>query len=314
MSAAAETRPASHTVRPFYWSVRRELWENRTVYLAPLAVAAVILAAFTYASHHLVHELQVAAGLVPPPDLHLTAEAGAQIRDPRKVAAFALMVPYFGSCAAILATAIVVGVFYCLGALYGERRDRSVLFWKSLPVSDTTTVLSKAVVPFVVLPAVAIVVAFAVQLLLLAISAVVLAANGLSFGLLWSRLQLPTIWALYPYALATMVLWWAPVIGWLLAVSAWARRTTFVWAVAPPAALALFERLAFGTSYIGTFLKSRLVGGDLAFAPHPAHSLPTPDQFRPLQFLADPGVWGGLLAFAGLIAACVWLRRHRDPI
>lgn len=317
MSAAADTaspKSAAHAVRPLYWSVRRELWENRAVYLAPLAVAAVIVAAFTYASHGLVHGLQVASGLAPALQVQVTAHGVTTVKDPRQMARFALMLPYFGSCAAILGTAVVVGVFYSLGALYGERRDRSVLFWKSLPVSDTTTVLSKAAVPFLLLPAIAIVVIFALQLLLLAISAVVLAANGLSFGLLWSRLELPVIWALFPYAVVTSAIWWAPVIGWLLLVSAWAKRMTFVWAVAPPLAVSLFERLAFGTGYAWRFVKSRITGGDIAFGPHPEHSLPTLDQFRPLQFLADPGVWGGLLVFAGLLAACVWLRRRRDPI
>ena len=31
----------SAATRPLYWSVRRELWENRSIYIAPLIVAAV---------------------------------------------------------------------------------------------------------------------------------------------------------------------------------------------------------------------------------------------------------------------------------
>ncbi len=60
--------------------------------------------------------------------------------------------PYTFAAGCIMATAFIVGVFYCLDALHGERRDRSILFWKSLPVSDLTTVLSKASIPLVVLP------------------------------------------------------------------------------------------------------------------------------------------------------------------
>src|ERR1700733_15667053 len=33
--------------RPFYWSVRRELWEHRSIYIAPMAVAAVALFGFS---------------------------------------------------------------------------------------------------------------------------------------------------------------------------------------------------------------------------------------------------------------------------
>ena len=64
-------------------------------------------------------------------------------------------------------TAFLVGVFYCLDALHGERRDRSILFWKSLPVSDLTTVLAKASVPCRVLPPRAFALALATQLMLL---------------------------------------------------------------------------------------------------------------------------------------------------
>ena len=58
-------------------------------------------------------------------------------------------------------------MFYCLDALYGERRDRSILFWKSLPVSDLTTVLSKASIPIVVLPLLTFAVTVATQLIML---------------------------------------------------------------------------------------------------------------------------------------------------
>ena len=106
--------------RLMYWSVRRELWENRSIYLAPLAVAAVALFGFSLSS---------IAGIWEKP-LRLNP---AQPQAPYDMAAGLMML-----------TGIVVSVFYCLDALHGERRDRSILFWKSLPVSDLTTVLAKA--------------------------------------------------------------------------------------------------------------------------------------------------------------------------
>ncbi|HSV03903.1 MAG TPA: hypothetical protein VLI41_11940 [Phenylobacterium sp.] len=319
MSVQSEAA-APHRVRPFYWSLRRELWENRAIYLAPLAVAAVILAAFVYASHGLARELRIAAHLVPPPPppRHIDAKALATwATDAPTQAGFALLIPYIASAFAMLATATVVGVFYCLGALYGERRDRTVLFWKSLPVADRTTVAAKAVVPLVVLPVVAIAALGIISLLLLAVSFAVLAGNGLSWDLLLARAPVGRIWALAAYAIVCLALWWAPLMGWLMAVSAWARKTTFVWAIAPPAVLCLFERLAFGSSYAWRFLRWRLGGGlEPAFGGVPPHprSLPTLDQLTPLRFLADPGLWGGLAAFLLLLAACVWLRRRGDPI
>ena len=318
MTATTETpaAPLRHKVRPFYWSVRRELWENRAVYLAPLAVAAVILLAFLYASHGLPREVRIANGLPVSPPPHVTATAGHRKVDPVEAASFALAVPYFASAFAMLATTVAVGVFYILGALYGERRDRTVLFWKSLPVSDLTTVLSKGFTPLVILPLAAIAATAGLHLLLLGWSLVVLAAAGLDPGLLLPKLHLDLMWALYPYAVVSLALWWTPVMGWLLVVSAWAKRMTFLWAVAPPAVLCLFERLAFGTGYAWSFLRGRLVGDDRAFAAHGPHAqgMPSLADLHPLAFLADPGLWGGFAFAAACLAASVWLRRRRDPI
>src|SRR5437660_9233247 len=120
--------------QPFYWSMRRELWENRSIYIAPLIVAAVVLFGFLVSTIGM-PERRRAVLLLDP------AKQRALIGQPYDVAAMMLIF-----------TAFIVGVFYCLDALHGERRDRSILFWKSLPVSDVTTVLSKASVPLVILP------------------------------------------------------------------------------------------------------------------------------------------------------------------
>ena len=89
------------------------------------------------------------------------------------------------------ATAFIVGVFYCLDALHGERRDRSILFWKSLPVSDRTTVLSKATIPLVVLPSIAFAIIVVAQLVMLVCEHVPCCwRRGMSPGRLWSELPL----------------------------------------------------------------------------------------------------------------------------
>ena len=106
--------------RPFYWSVWRELWENRSIYIAPLIVAAVILFGSFVGAFHL-------AGL----------RRNALLLDPAHRRA-AIEMPYNIAAMMMIFTAFIVGVFYCLDALQGERRDRSILFWKSLPVSDLT--------------------------------------------------------------------------------------------------------------------------------------------------------------------------------
>src|SRR5208337_2381181 len=125
---------AMSVTRPMYWSVRREVWENRSIYVAPLAVAGVILFGFLIRVITLPHRMPAVWALDPAHQRH------------------AIAMPYDFAAGLLMLTQLLVGVFYCLDALYGERRDRSILFWKSLPVSDLTTVLSKASIPLVVLP------------------------------------------------------------------------------------------------------------------------------------------------------------------
>src|SRR6266705_1485714 len=109
----------------------------------------------------------------------------------------------------------IVGVFYCLDALHGERRDRSILFWKSLPVSDLTTVLSKAALPFIATPVVMFAVMLAAHLIMLAVSSVVLLANGISPAALFAYLNFPFEWLGMARGLFVMTLWYAPIVGWL---------------------------------------------------------------------------------------------------
>lgn len=292
MTDAVQSRPA-HQVRPFAWSLRRELWENRSIYLAPLAVGAVILAGYLFSVRYLPHLLQTAA----------------------KQAHFGTDAPFEIAAAAVMVTALIVGAFYALGALHGERRDRTILFWKSLPVSDLTAVGAKAVTALVILPLAATIAALATVLLMLAAAAVVLSASGVDMGLLAARLHPAVMLAAIPYSMAAVALWYAPIVGWLMVVSGWAKRMTFVWAIAPPAAVCIFERLAFGTTHAWRFLLNRLAAGfDLGFTAKEGQMVTSFDEFDPMAVVTNAGVWGGLLFLAACLALCVWLRRRRDPI
>src|SRR5438445_1565004 len=135
--------------RPLYWSVSRELWENRSIYIAPLAVAVVVLFGFMISTYGMPERRR-----------------GVLLMDPAKQQAL-ISEPYDAAAMMLIFTVFIVGVFYCLDALYGERRDRSILFWKSLPVSDLTTVLSKASIPLVILPLVTFVIIVATQFVML---------------------------------------------------------------------------------------------------------------------------------------------------
>jgi ABC-2 type transport system permease protein len=285
--------------RPMYWSVRRELWENRSIYIAPLAVAALILFGFLIGATHLPDRMRTALALDPMQQHELIAQ------------------PYNFAALLIMGTTLIVGVFYCLDALHGERRDRSILFWKSLPVSDLTTVLSKASIPLVVLPLLTFATIVATQWIMLLLSTAVLLGSGLSVRTLWT--QLPwfqmALMLLY-HLLAVHALYYAPIYGWLLLVSGWARRAAFLWAGLPLLAICIVEKIAFNTSYFVGMLQSRLSGGPEAAAfpvpgSAPVHPL---GHLNPLNFLSSPGLWIGLVVFAAFLAAAVRLRRYQGPI
>ena len=184
----------------------------------------------------------------------------AMSMDPARRAA-ALTEPNSFAELLIMGTAFIVGVFYSLEALHGERRDRSILFWKSLPVSDLTTVLSKASIPLVVLPLLSFALTVATQWIMLLLSTAVLLGSGLSVAPLWTHMPLFQMWLLLLYHLLTVhVLWYAPIYGWLLLVSGWARRAAFLWAALPWLAIGVVEKIAFNTSHFCAWLGYRISG------------------------------------------------------
>jgi ABC-2 type transport system ATP-binding protein len=286
--------------RPLYWSVWRELWENRSIYIAPLIVAAVQVFGFAISAIGLAERRHAALVLGDPVKLRAGMEQ-----------------PYDIAAMMMIFTVFIVGVFYCLDALHGERRDRSILFWKSLPVSDLTTVLSKVAIPLVILPLISFALVVCVQLIMVMETSVVLIIHGMSPATTWTVIPFFQDWLVMLYGLVTITLWHAPIYGWLLLVSGWARRATFLWAVLPLIAIQIFEKITFDTSYCRDLLRHRLMG----FAPHAfgfhGDGHPTIDslaQLTPGRYLISPGLWLGLLVAAVFLAAAVWQRRYRGPI
>lgn len=279
--------------RPMFWSIRRELWENRSIYAAPLAVAVLFLAGFLTRA--------IVGKLAPPFDPSQTASQLAQ--------------PFSYASLAIMATTFLVALFYCLDALHGERRDRSILFWKSLPVSDRTTVLSKAFIPIVLLPLLTFAITVALQLIMLVFSSVILLLTGQDVIALWSKLPLFSMSVTLLYHLvAVHGLYYAPIFCWLLLVSAWARRLPFLWATLPVLAIVIFERVVSNTSRFASALGSRISGGSDSPGMSDMGSTASLSHIHLSAFLGDPGLWAGLVASAVFLALAMYVRRNRDPI
>ena len=279
--------------RPLYWSVRREIWENRSIYIAPLIVFAFVLVAALIGMSAL------------PGKLRAWTPGSAR----------ALRTFSYAPSPIMLAT-FLVGFFYSIDALFGERRDRSILFWKSLPVSDRTTVLSKIAVPLVVLPSIAYALSVVIIAILMITGTLVLIGSGLSPLPLWTEagvLQEPLIMA---YGLAVHALWFLPINAYLLLVSAWAKRAPFLWAFLPIFLIGMVERMVSPTTRWAEFLKGRFMGAMFtAFEPMGKHQgLMQLHDLTPVRFLTTPALWLGLLFSALCVIAAVRLRRNREPI
>ncbi len=274
------------------WSVRRELWENRSVYIAPLAAALIVSFA------HLVSLIAAPARLAGAFDA-VGAERHA-----------ALVEPYTFAMLVIMAAGVVVGIFYCLDAFYSERKDRSILFWKSLPVSDWTTVLSKAVVPILVLPLLTTAATIVVHIVMLLMSSAAMLMQGLPVMVLWQEVAPISMGVdLFYHMLFIHGLWYAPIFAWLLLSSAWARRAPFLWAGIPILAIAVVERLVVGSTGFVDMLVARLVNGPM----RAADSREIMPHVNPVEYLGSPHFWIGLLVAAPFLALAARVRRRSGP-
>jgi ABC-2 type transport system permease protein len=291
---AAATPPT----RPLYWSIRRELWEHRSVYIAPVAVVAVFLFGFFINSLSLPRRMQALS----------TADSARQHQ--------ALLQPYDFAVGVVMLVAFVVSVYYSLDCLYSERRDRSILFWKSLPVSDLTVVLSKATIPLVIIPLISYALTFLAHFIMLLWSSFILLASGQSVATLWAHVSLFQTTLMILYHLITVhTLWYAPIYCYLMVVSAWARRAPFLWAVLPPLAIAVLEKILFNTAHFAKFVAYRFGGPQVfTFPSHADMPMHTVLSLDPLKFFSTPGLWLGFLASAIFLLLAARLRRHRDPV
>ena len=283
--------------RLMYWSLRRELWENRAIYVAPVAAAAVFLFGFSIST------ILALTGLHAVPWL-----------DPTKHELFRQ--PYKYAENLIMATAFIVAMFYSVDALYAERRDRSILFWKSLPVSDLAMVLSKASIPILIVPLLAFAITVLTQGIMLLISSAALLISGQSVSARWSQSSIFEMWLMLLFHLLCIHgLWQSPIYGWLLLVSGWAKRAPILWAVLPPLAIGFGEKAAFNTTYFGSLIGNRFTGGSegAAILEH-GGATGSLMVHAPAHFLISPGLWIGMAFAAAFLVAAIRIRRYRGPI
>ncbi|TFW32351.1 hypothetical protein [Massilia horti] len=314
------------------WLLRREFWENKgSLYWAPIIVAGIMLLIFGGAMVYGLTSHGISAQFAGQ-ELH-----GAAFFNKLPAARKAEIINGIASgfltfSAPLFAMLSFTTFFYCLGALYNERSDRSILFWKSLPASDQMTVLSKVLTATCVAPLITIAVGTVMSFVLLMFFCVAFATQGINIllpVLASSKLYLAPLHLIG--LLPVYVVWALPTIGWLLLVSSWARSKAFVWAVgAPLVAIAIVRLVDFllgDTLHLDWFPRevvARGLGGltpgiwfmlDHSVWDAAAHR----GQFntgaiisQSWMTLYNVGVWGAAAAGVLMIAVATRLRRWRD--
>lgn len=325
----------------FKWLLKREYWENRggffwapivaggvSLLLSLLAIVAGLFAANTAAKNG---DLHINGINVNGLDLSLlTSQLSPE--DMTKLAEGINVTTMLSSAWPFIVLAFVV-FFYSLGALYDDRRDRSVLFWKSLPLSNTQTVLSKAVSALIVAPVLAVLAATVTMFcFLLMISVVVMAHGGNAMTLIWGPANPFEIALGYLCWIPIYALWALPTVGWLLFCSAWARTKPFLWAVMVPvfagvivswfSVMKLFGLTSgwFWGNIVGRLLLGTFPGVDLAYRANAGIGrgmqsvLDSVSPAAQMAALQNPQLWIGAAVGVAFIAEAIYLRRRRDEI
>lgn len=319
-------------MKRFVCLLRRELWEHSSAYWVPVIVGALMLASALVAlvlTHNLnwdslggqaivmQFELDADAPSEPAPAQHAgnleTLLEGFAGLDATERAALIHRAILDGANVFQLATLIWMLV-YALEALHGERKDRSILFWQSLPVSDTQTVLSKAATAVILAPLFAFAALVITQCLLLGLASTVLWAFDHSPGeLLWRPAHPFALWGRLLAAYLAWALWLSPIIAWILLVSAWARRLPSLYAVLIPAVLVILENLMLGSNTLGAILSNRLTGFDIdRIGAGLDHSVAIDAGSGVFALLGLPALWAGVATAGVLIVAAALGRRYRD--
>jgi ABC-2 type transport system permease protein len=284
------------------WLIRREFWENRAIWVIPGVIGAIMLLAALFGNIE-----------------HLALPAEFPTPAVGQIFLVAVVTTFF-------AVMSIYSTWYLLDCLYADRKDRSVLFWKSLPISDTTTVMSKLATALLVIPLVYFVAGDLTSLLMAFIVSV--RASALVGGALWHAdlwLQLQVFWL---YLIVTAAIWFLPIAAYLLVISAWAKRAVMLWSILPPIAAILVERWFFGTHVIAHQIGTRLVSlpavafntklGSWTTTVVDHGTVRTPaDIWSFLNFggfLANPATWIGAAVGVALILGAIQLRMRRTEI
>lgn len=296
--------------------IRRELWEHRSIFVTPGVIGLIMsLGIFVTKGMLGAHTVEVDIGIATASNIADETHRSAIING-------LLFIPSF----VIFVGMSILVTFYSLDSLYAERKDKSILFWRSLPVTDAETVISKALTAALVIPLVAFAAIVATQLIWLILTSIwVMIEGGNAIHLVWAPASLASLWAAILAALLTLSIWLSPFLGWFLFVSAFAKRMPLLLAALPIIMLPLLEYGIFETKiFFNAFIVSRVepiidavksAGADIKTSDNLSVSSAVADPWQVFDFgsfFANPNLWVGLIVSATFITAAVYVRRYRD--
>ena len=299
--------------------IKREIWEHRSIWITPAAVAFVV----TFIAIAMVI-MAAAFGEAVNPEIEKLADATL----PEAVRRAALAVLLVGNTSVFLMAMWFLMIFYCLDSLYAERKDKSILFWRSLPITDAETVVSKLLTAIVAIPIATMAAVIVSHLLNLVIMSVWLASAGANpFRFIWGAVPLFDTWAAVFIYLLAVPIWFAPLLGWFLFISAWAKRGPLLRAALPIAILPILEYIVFRSWNLGLAIVDRLRFEAMPifdisefasrFDEDDLHSMLEQDislisVLDVGKFVTSGEVWAGLVVCGLFVTAAIYVRRYRD--
>ncbi len=313
--------------RSFTWLLKREFWEHRGGFLwAPVIAGAIVAGLYTL----LAVIGSIAGRHKDMGGFHVGDDSPEKIN--QMLGSFGDGVLLTGVMLACIVLAFVV-FFYCLGALYDDRRDRSVLFWKSLPLSNSQTVLSKVAWALLLAPLIAMGIGLLIGVALWLVTALTITVNGLPAGTaVFTHSHPLRIIGGVIACLPVYIVWSLPTVGWLLFCSAWARSKPFLWAVLIPLLACVIismmdilpglhirhDLIWYTVAYRGLLSLapgtwySRLADGTVSDFNRPDQLADAVHLTRSLEVFGTADLWIGAVVGIALIIAAVYLRRWRD--
>ncbi len=291
-------------VQSFKTLVLREHWENKSIVRAPLIIAAVVLFSVIvgmFTAQHMVMSLDNEM----THEIHLGFEELSQ-KDEAELSIVMKGVSLGMYLAPLAVGFVFVLFFYVLGSLYNERKDRSILFWKSMPVSDTQTVLSKVFTAFVSAPVITASVAVISQVIGLILLTIMVWVNGGSaWDLIWKHASLFSVFFNDFALLIVLGLWMAPILGWLWFVSAYANRGAFLIALFVPLGIMLVEGMIFHSAKFAELIGSHFEKIEIIVTG-------AVERGHPFEIMTSGGFWIGLIICTAFVSVSIYIRRFRD--